>query len=62
MKLFYHFLIFVFVSLVLVVCARIFTTDSENETAKNGSPVLKRDSINQIDYFITATFENSPYK
>ncbi|SDP80329.1 hypothetical protein SAMN05428975_2857 [Mucilaginibacter sp. OK268] len=29
MKLFYHFLIFVFVSLILVACAKIFTSDTE---------------------------------
>lgn len=37
MKLFYHFLVFVFVSLLLVACANIFTTDSKTSFSNKPS-------------------------
>ncbi|MEZ2334514.1 hypothetical protein AB6735_02730 [Mucilaginibacter sp. RCC_168] len=49
MKLFYHFLIFVFVSLALVACAKIFTSDSEIKTFNNLPSEIKYQDNNQPD-------------
>ena len=49
MKLFYHFLIFVFVSLVLVACAKIFTSDNEIKTFNNKPSEIKQEHNNQPD-------------
>jgi len=48
MKLFYHFLIFVFVSLLLVACANIFTTNSKAPFSDKPSG-LNRDNSNHAD-------------
>lgn len=52
MKLFYHFLIFVFVSLVLVACAQIFSSDDEIKSYNNQPSEIKQQdnqNINQPD-------------
>lgn len=58
MKLFYHFLIFVFVSLVLVACAQIFSSDDEMKSFNNQPSEIKQqenqggnrpDSTAQVD-------------
>jgi len=47
MKLFYHFLIFVFVSLMLVACAKIFTSDSEIKSFNNQPSEVKQEHNDQ---------------
>ncbi|MEN0052760.1 MAG: hypothetical protein AAGC65_03790 [Mucilaginibacter sp.] len=65
MKLFYHFLIFVFVSLLLIACANLFTTDREKELNQvpSGSKhshssrldsSVKTDKQNNTPYIITS--------
>jgi|GEM_PF-6842388 len=49
MKLFYHFLILVFVSLILVACARIFTSDSEIKTFNSQPSEIKQQQDHQAD-------------
>jgi len=49
MKLFYHFLIFVFVSLMLVACAKIFTSDSEIKSFNNQPSGIKQEHSDQPD-------------
>lgn len=49
MKLFYHFLIFVFVSLVLVACAKIFTSDSEIKSFNSPPPEIEQQLDHQPD-------------
>nr|MBB6148656.1 hypothetical protein [Mucilaginibacter sp. SP1R1] len=60
MKLFYHFLIFVFVSLLLVACANIFNTDNK---IQNDGPSWLEHSFNQndSDSSIKVNGKNSPY-
>jgi hypothetical protein len=65
MKLFYHFLIFVFASLVLVACARIFTSDSEakvfNTIPADSKQEYKPDSVEKTnvkkDLFTITNFD-----
>lgn len=49
MKLFYHFLIFVFVSLMLIACAKIFTSDSEIKSFNNQPSEVKQEHNDQSD-------------
>jgi len=60
MKLFYHFLVFVFVSLLLIACANIFTTDHKEKALNNEPSVLKRKG-NKPDVSVKASPPNSPY-
>jgi hypothetical protein len=49
MKLFYHFLIFVFVSLILVACAKIFTSDSEIKSFNSPPSEIEQQLDHQPD-------------
>jgi hypothetical protein len=60
MKLFYHFLVFVFVSLLLIACANIFTTDHKVKALNNEPSVLKRKG-SKPDVSVKADSKNSPY-
>jgi hypothetical protein len=60
MKLFYHFLVFVFVSLLLIACANIFTTDHKVKALNSEPSVLKRKG-NEPDVSAKAGSKNGPY-
>jgi len=61
MKLFYHFLIFVFASLILVACANIFTTNPETKTLNHEPSEVKHNHNNQSDSAGQANKRDSPY-
>jgi hypothetical protein len=61
MKLFYHFLIFVFASLVLIACANIFTTDSDTKNLNHEPSGLKHGHSNRSDSSAKADKRNNPY-
>jgi hypothetical protein len=62
MKLFYHFLIFVFVSLILVACANLFANDGEGRIFDNQPSDLKQKQNDQFDDSVEAASPApSPY-
>ena len=61
MKLFYHFLIFVFVSLLLIACAHLFTTDDEGKTFNNKPSGSEHNRNEQFDDSVATNTLNSPF-
>lgn len=61
MKLFYHFLVFVFVSLLLIACANIFTSDRNVKTMNNEPQGLKHEHNNKRDGSVKNQVKNDPY-
>jgi hypothetical protein len=61
MKLFYHFLIFVFASLILIACANIFNSDSETRNSNHAPSALKHGSNSRIDSSAKSAKQNNPY-
>jgi hypothetical protein len=60
MKLFYHFLIFVFVSLLLVACANIFTNNDEGKTLNIRPSGFEYNHNDQFNDSVEAIPLNSP--
>lgn len=62
MKLFYHFLFFVFASLILLACANMFNSDGKTGTSNN-QPSKSEQSQNtqQANDSIAAAEEGNPY-
>ncbi|MDN5287832.1 MAG: hypothetical protein JWR38_4106 [Mucilaginibacter sp.] len=61
MKLFYHFLIFVFVSLLLVACAHMFSNDDEGKTLNNRPSGLEHNRNDQFDDSVATNPLTSPF-
>src|SRR5476651_1381569 len=49
MKLFYHFLFFVFTSLILVACANIFASDTQSKSKIDEFPAPESNSFESKD-------------
>jgi hypothetical protein len=61
MKLFYHFLIFVFVSLLLIACASIFTNDDEEKTLNTKPSGLEHNRNDRFDDSVATNPLKSPF-
>ncbi len=61
MKLFYHFLIFVFASLVLLACANLFASDKQSQSQTDEFPAADHAFDGQVDDSTVAGNSGSPF-